>query len=102
MRSITFWELVEMKIQTKKEAIDDREQTGQLACPCQCLVASHRTYVDTEVAARLLLVGADTLRKSHSKNGSYGRIRPIRLPSRKLAWPLAEIEKLLSRDGEGN
>lgn len=40
MRSITFWELVEMKIQAKKEAIDDREQTGQLACPCQCLMAT--------------------------------------------------------------
>ncbi|WP_230941083.1 hypothetical protein [Burkholderia thailandensis] len=102
MRSITFWELVEMKVQVKKEAIDDRQQTGQRACPCQCLVASHRTYVDTEVAARLLLVDPHTLYKSHSRNGSYGSIRPVRLPSRKLAWPLAEIEKLFSRDVESD
>jgi hypothetical protein len=51
--------------------------------------------VDTEVAAQMLLVDPKTLHKSHSKKGNYAGVRPVRLPSRKLAWPLAEIEKLL-------
>lgn len=54
------------------------------------------THVDTEAAAQMLLVDPKTLHKSHSLNGSYGPIRPVRLPSRKLAWPLAEIEKVLN------
>lgn len=54
------------------------------------------THVDTEVAAQMLLVDPKTLHKSHSVNGRYGPIRPVRLPSRKLAWPLAEIEKVLN------
>lgn len=54
-----------------------------------------RTHVDTEVAAQMLLVDPKTLHKSHSKKGNYAGVRPVRLPSRKLAWPLAEIEKLL-------
>lgn len=56
----------------------------------------HRTHVTTDEAASLLLVDAKTLLKSHSLRQQYGGIRPVRLPSRKLAWPLAEIEKLLS------
>lgn len=44
----------------------------------------------------MLLVDAKTLLKSHSLRQQYGGIRPVRLPSRKLAWPLAEIEKLLN------
>lgn len=55
-----------------------------------------RTHVSTEEAASLLLVDAKTLLKSHSLRQQYGGIRPVRLPSRKLAWPLAEIEKLLN------
>jgi hypothetical protein len=56
--------------------------------------------VDTDVAADMLLVGSQTLRKSHSQKGNYAGIRPVRLPSRKLAWPLAEIEKLLNLNGD--
>lgn len=54
------------------------------------------THVDTEVAAQMLLVDPKTLHKSHSKHGEYGGIRPVRLPSRKLAWPLDEIKQLLN------
>ncbi len=61
----------------------------------------HHTYirpshVETAVAAPMLLVDPKTMLKSHSLNGHYAGIRPVRLPSRKLAWPLAEIEKLLN------
>lgn len=54
------------------------------------------THVETAVAAAMLLVDPKTMLKSHSLNGHYGGIRPVRLPSRKLAWPLAEIEGLLN------
>jgi hypothetical protein len=53
------------------------------------------THADTGSAANMLLVQPQTLLKSHSQNGCYGAIRPVRLPSGKLGWPLAEIEKVL-------
>ncbi|WP_369053174.1 hypothetical protein [Burkholderia gladioli] len=53
------------------------------------------SHVETAVAAPMLLVEPETMLKSHSLNGHYAGIRPVRLPSRKLAWPLAEIERLL-------
>ncbi|AXE91048.1 hypothetical protein [Paraburkholderia terricola] len=54
------------------------------------------SHVDTAVAALMLLVAPETMLKSHSLNGHYSGIRPVRLPSRKLAWPIAAIEKLLN------
>jgi hypothetical protein len=53
------------------------------------------THIGTKAAAAMLVVTEETMQKSHSQKGSYVGIRPVRLPSRKLAWPLAEIEKLL-------
>jgi hypothetical protein len=58
------------------------------------------THVGTGVAAPMLLVAEQTMLKSHSQYGHYAGICPVRLPSRKLAWPLAEIEKLLNGDRE--
>jgi hypothetical protein len=54
------------------------------------------SHVETAVAASMLLVDPKTMLKSHSLNGHYAGIRPVRLPSRKLAWPIAEIERLLN------
>lgn len=73
------------------------EQTSIRAIPRHAHVST--THVGTEIAAQLLLVEPQTLLKSHSQKGCYGPIRPVRLPSRKLAWPLAEIEKLLNGEG---
>lgn len=56
-------------------------------------------HVGTEAFAEMMLVEAETVLKSHSKNGHYCGIRPTRLPNRKLAWPIAEIEKLFSTLG---
>lgn len=52
------------------------------------------THVGTDVFAEVLFVEAKTVLKSHSLNGHYVGIRPVRLPNRKLAWPIAEIRKL--------
>lgn len=58
------------------------------------------THVETAVAAAMLLVEPETMLKSHSLNGHYAGIRPVRLPSRKLAWPLVEIERLLGASSD--
>lgn len=52
------------------------------------------SHVGTEVFAEIVLVEPKTVLKSHSIHGHYVGIRPVRLPNRKLAWPIAEIEKL--------
>lgn len=82
--------------------IIDRERpkrADDLSRPILCHAPIRPTHVETAVAATMLLVDSKTLLKSHSQKGNYSGIRPVRLPSRKLAWPLAEIEKLLNIDG---
>ena len=87
-----------MNVRATLDAIArDHEPTGQTATRTQmCHAPIHPTHVETDVAAAMLLVDPDTLRKSHSQKGAYCGIRPVRLPSRKLAWPLVEIERLLN------
>ncbi|MFX1695928.1 hypothetical protein [Paraburkholderia sp. A1RO-1] len=82
-------------------AVDpDREQPVALpACPKQCHAAFRPTHVATEVAASMLMVEPATMLKSHCLNSHYVGIRPVRLPNRKLAWPIAEIEKLFQPSG---
>ncbi len=81
-------------------AHDHENLARSKSSPRPCHSSIRPTHVDTDVAAEMLLVGSPTLRKSHSQKGNYAGIRPVILPSRKLAWPLAEIEKLLDIDGE--
>lgn len=66
----------------------------QPACPRLCHATFRPTHIGTDVAAVTLLVEPETMLKSHSIHGHYAGIRPVRLPNRKLAWPIAEIEKL--------
>lgn len=61
--------------------------------------ALERRHVSTdEFAARMLVLPATVL-KSHSRMGQYAGVRPIRLPNRRLAWPVDETEKLFSASG---
>ncbi|WP_245623566.1 hypothetical protein [Paraburkholderia nodosa] len=73
---------------------DHEQPAARPACPTLCHTTFRPTHVGTDVAAPLLLVDPKTMLKSHSLNGHYAGIRPVRLPNRKLAWPIAEIEKL--------
>ncbi|RDU98297.1 hypothetical protein [Trinickia dinghuensis] len=59
------------------------------------------THVGTEVAASMLMVEPATLLKSRSIYGHYAGIRPVRLPNRKLAWPIAEIDRLFAVPVDG-
>ncbi|MEX3973540.1 hypothetical protein [Paraburkholderia caribensis] len=73
---------------------DRAHSVEQAACPRLCHATFRPTHVGTDVAAVTLLVEPETMLKSHSIHGHYAGIRPVRLPNRKLAWPIAEIEKL--------
>lgn len=79
---------------TRAIAPDRERSQEQPLCPRLCHATFRPTHVGTDVAAPMLLVAPETMLKSHSLNGHYAGIRPIRLPNRKLAWPIAEIEKL--------
>jgi hypothetical protein len=81
---------------TQTDSFEHPQPQTPSAYPVLCHAHLGTTHVKTTVAAHLLLVEPQTLLKSHSQKGCYGPIRPIRLPSRRLAWPLAEIEKLLN------
>ncbi|MBC9070949.1 hypothetical protein IAI53_03140 [Thauera sp. CAU 1555] len=54
-----------------------------------------RNY-STEEAAALLKIRPQTLRAAVCRDGHYAGIRPHKLPSRFLAWPAADVERLLS------
>ncbi|VVD62546.1 DNA-binding protein [Pandoraea eparura] len=58
-------------------------------------VCLNRTHISTKEAAAILLVKPQTMRKSHCIYGEYAGIRPTRLASRKLAWPVDGIERAL-------
>lgn len=79
---------------TRAIAPDRDHSVGQCAYPQLCSTAFRPAHVSTEVAASMLLVEPATMLKSHSVHGHYINIRPVRLPNRKLAWPVAEIEEL--------
>lgn len=55
--------------------------------------------ISTEDAARLLLVQPQTMRAAYCRHGHYCGLKPIKLPSRRLLWPAAEVERLLSGEG---
>lgn len=58
--------------------------------------ALERRYVSTDEFAERMLVLRQTILKSYSRDGAYCGIRPVRLPNRRLAWPVDEIEKLFA------
>ena len=52
--------------------------------------------LSTEQAAAALHITAQTLRAAHCRDGHYFGVRPVKLPSRMLAWPTDDIERLLN------
>lgn len=52
--------------------------------------------ITTEKLAELFKVLPTTPRRAHSVGGHYLGIRPNKLPNRKLAWPLDEVERVLA------
>lgn len=54
-----------------------------------------RTY-STEQAAAALHIKPQTLRAAICRDGHYAGVKPLKLPSRFLAWPAEAIDALLS------
>ena len=73
---------------------DCERSVEQPLCPHPCHATLRPTHVGTSTFANVVFAEEKTVLKSHSQHGHYLGIRPIRLPNRKLAWPIAEIENL--------
>ncbi|WP_124093545.1 DNA-binding protein [Burkholderia gladioli] len=61
---------------------------------CNTRATPEHSHVSTEEFAARMMVLSATVLKTHSRTGQYAGVRPVRLPNRRLAWPVDEIEKL--------
>lgn len=59
----------------------------------------YKSNISTEQFAHALNGKPSTIRTRLCKTGSFYGIRPNKLPSGRLLWPLADVEALLSGKG---
>lgn len=52
--------------------------------------------VESDEMAAVLAVDPRSIRKRYSQTGTYHGIRPTKLPSRRLLWPVDAIKLLLA------
>ncbi|KFB70508.1 MAG: hypothetical protein ABTS16_13125 [Candidatus Accumulibacter phosphatis] len=52
--------------------------------------------LSTEAAARRLAVKPQTLRASFCRHGHYFQLVPVKLPSRRLLWDEAAVDRLIA------
>lgn len=57
-------------------------------------VNPHRQHLTTEELAAALNVEPQTILKGRSKHGHYCGVKAVRLPNRRLAWPMDAIERI--------
>jgi hypothetical protein len=60
-------------------------------------IPENREHVSTDELAAILAVDPQSIRKRYSQTGSYHGVRPTKLPSRRLLWPIVAIKQLLGR-----
>lgn len=53
-----------------------------------------RKFLTTDEAAERLNVRPRSIRKRYSQTGAYFSVRPIKLPNRRLWWPIDAVEQL--------
>lgn len=70
-------------------------QTQTIPTPRTDYASILRNY-STDEAASLLKIRPQTLRAALCRDGHYAGVRPRKLPSRFLAWPADEIDRLLN------
>ncbi|OMS02641.1 DNA-binding protein [Burkholderia pseudomallei] len=58
-------------------------------------VPENREHVSTDELATILAVDPQSIRKRYSQTGSYHGVRPTKLPSRRLLWPVEAIKHLV-------
>jgi hypothetical protein len=61
----------------------------------QVLANQARFQLTTDAFAAQHLVDAQTVRKRLSSHGSYFGVKPLRLPNRRLLWPVDSITTLI-------
>ncbi|NLP64214.1 hypothetical protein [Paraburkholderia sacchari] len=64
--------------------------TGEIAA----INRSH--FITTDQFAEALHVLPQSIRKRLCMTGSFHGIRPLKLPSRRLAWPVDAVEQLMN------
>jgi hypothetical protein len=55
-------------------------------------------FKTTAQFADMVGIKAESIHRSLSLNGHYLKIRPIKLPNKRLMWPADEIEKLFKSE----
>jgi hypothetical protein len=61
----------------------------------RALLSAHERYrLTTEAFAVQHLVKAQSVRKQYAATGSYHGVLPLRLPNRRLLWPVDSIEQI--------
>ena len=60
-------------------------------------IPENREHVSTDELAAILAVDPQSIRKRYSQTGSYHGVRPTKLPSRRLLWPVEAVKALLGR-----
>ena len=61
----------------------------------QVLARQAGFQLTTDAFAAQYLVDAQTVRKRLSSHGSYFGVKPLRLPNRRLLWPIDSITTLI-------
>ncbi|WNC90607.1 DNA-binding protein [Paraburkholderia sp. FT54] len=55
---------------------------------------STRLFLTTDELAERLNVRARSIHKRYSQTGAYFNVRPVKLPNRRLCWPMDSVEQL--------
>lgn len=59
--------------------------------------ASVNRLLTTDELAAELGMSAQSIRKRYSQTGSYFKLRPVKLPNRRLLWPADALDQLINR-----
>ena len=71
------------------------QETEPQLPPGMAVLAAGRDHLRTTEFAALMGITAQTARKNYCKRGSCYDIRPIKLPNRRLMWPVSATAALL-------
>jgi hypothetical protein len=59
-------------------------------------IPANREHLSTEELAAVLAVEPQSIRKRYSVTGTYHGVRPVKLPNRRLLWPIEPVKRLLN------
>ncbi len=59
-----------------------------------------QAYLTTTQIAKIFGINSDTIRRGLCVNGHYLGIKPIKMPNRRLMWPMAGVTALLPEQAQ--